>query len=92
MGRVLTNATGLRCTVESAIGVAGTQWFVVEFESIGAYGAVITTVGRAWARTRMVPKTLSTCTRRIGWPDASKVRSIVRSSRTSARAAGGDSR
>ena len=46
MGRVLTNATGLRCTVESAIGVAGTQWFVVEFESIGAYGAVITTVAR----------------------------------------------
>lgn len=48
MGRVLTNFTGLRATIESSVGVlpGSPQWFVVEFETIGAYGATITTVAR----------------------------------------------
>lgn len=48
MGRVLTNFTSLRAARESSVGVlpGSPQWFVVEFESIGAYGATITTVAR----------------------------------------------
>ena len=48
MGRVLTNATGLRATIEASTGVlpASPEWWIVEFENIGAYGAVITTVPR----------------------------------------------
>lgn len=48
MGRVLTNSTGLRAAREASIGVLpGTpKWRVVEFDSIGAYGAVLTTVVR----------------------------------------------
>lgn len=48
MGRVLTNSTGLRVTVEASTGVlkVAPKWYVVEFDSIGAYGAVIATVVR----------------------------------------------
>lgn len=47
MARVLTNNTGLRVVDETAIGVPDTaRWSVVEFDTLGAYGAVITTVVR----------------------------------------------
>lgn len=48
MGRVLTNATALIAARESSTGVlpGSPSWFVVEFDSIGAYGAQITTVAR----------------------------------------------
>jgi len=47
MARVLTNNTGLRAVVETSLGVPPTSdWFAVEFDSIGAYGATITTVVR----------------------------------------------
>jgi len=47
MARVLTNNTGLRAVVETSLGVPPTTgWFAVEFDSIGAYGATITTVVR----------------------------------------------
>lgn len=48
MGRVLTNNVGLLATIESAIGTlpGAPSWFAVEFDSLGAYGATITTVAR----------------------------------------------
>ena len=49
MARVLTNSTGLRVAIEPAgsIGADPTgTWSIVEFDTIGAYGAVITTVVR----------------------------------------------
>lgn len=47
MGRVLTNNVALSVNVESSLGVAGTVWKTVEFNSIAALGAQITTVARA---------------------------------------------
>lgn len=48
MARVLTNSTSLRVAIESSIGVlpGSPQWTIVEFDTIGAYGAIITTVVR----------------------------------------------
>lgn len=48
MSRVLTNSTSLRVAIESSIGVlpASPEWTIVEFDTIGAYGAIITTVVR----------------------------------------------
>lgn len=48
MARVLTNSTGLRVATEASIGVlpGSPLWTVVEFDTIGAYGAIITTVVR----------------------------------------------
>lgn len=47
MARVNTNNTSLRFCTESSIGVAATtNWRIAEFNSIGAYGAQITTVVR----------------------------------------------
>lgn len=49
MGRVLTNATGLRAIPETAVGVLPSsfrKWDVVEFDNITAYGANITTTPR----------------------------------------------
>lgn len=46
MGRVLTNNVGLSVTIESSVGVAGTSWFLLQPNTIGAYGAQITTRAR----------------------------------------------
>ncbi len=46
MSRVLTNNAALQYTIETAIGVAGTDWFVIEPNSFGTIGATITTVAR----------------------------------------------
>jgi hypothetical protein len=48
MARVLTNNTSLRVAIESSIGqLPGSPlWTIVEFDTIGAYGAIITTVVR----------------------------------------------
>ena len=48
MARVLTNSTSLRVTIEASIGVLpGTpRWTIVEFDTIGAYGAIVTTTVR----------------------------------------------
>lgn len=48
MGRVLTNACGLRATIESSTGVlpGSPLWRVVEWNTISAYGASITTTPR----------------------------------------------
>ena len=44
MSRVLTNATGLAYSIESALGVAGAVWRDLEPNSIGNFGSNITTV------------------------------------------------
>lgn len=46
MGRVLTNNTSLGYTIETALGVAGTVWFLLETNAISNFGADITTVAR----------------------------------------------
>lgn len=46
MGRVLTNNTSLSYSIESALGVAGTDWRVLEPNDIDAFGTEITTVAR----------------------------------------------
>lgn len=46
MGRVLTNNVNLAYTIETAIGVAGTSWFLLEPNSITNLGATIATVAR----------------------------------------------
>lgn len=46
MGRVLTNNVSLAVAVETSPGVAGTAWQLLEPNSIGAFGAEITTVAR----------------------------------------------
>lgn len=48
MGRVLTNSTGLRVATEASVGVlpGSPAWAVVEFDTIGQFGATITTVAR----------------------------------------------
>lgn len=47
MGRVLTNNTSLAYTIESALGVAGTEWVLTEPNAISTFGAETTTVARA---------------------------------------------
>ncbi|MEE8608997.1 MAG: phage tail tube protein [Nitrospiraceae bacterium] len=46
MGRVLTNNVSLAYTIETALGVAGTTWFLLEPNAINTFGADITTVTR----------------------------------------------
>ena len=46
MGRTLTNNTQLSYSIETSLGVAGSTWFQIEPNSIGQYGASITTVPR----------------------------------------------
>lgn len=47
MGRVLTNNTGLRYSIESSLGVQPTSgWKLLEPNSISTFGATITTVAR----------------------------------------------
>ncbi len=46
MGRVLTNNVSMAYTIETALGVAGTTWFLLEPNSIDEFGADITTVSR----------------------------------------------
>lgn len=48
MARVQTNLTSLRFAVETSIGVlpASPDWRIMEFESLGEFGAQITTVAR----------------------------------------------
>ncbi len=46
MGRVLTNNVSLIYTIETALGVAGTTWFLLEPNSINQFGATINTVER----------------------------------------------
>lgn len=48
MGRVLTNNTGLRVARESSVGVlpGSPKWYIVEFDTIGAFGAVVSSVVR----------------------------------------------
>lgn len=46
MGRVLTNNISLAYTIETALGVAGTVWFLLEPEAINSFGASISTVAR----------------------------------------------
>lgn len=46
MGRVLTNNVGLAYTIETALGVAGTTWFLLEPNAISTFGATVTTVAR----------------------------------------------
>ncbi len=47
MGRVLTNNISLSYCIETALGVAGTEWFLLEPNTIGSFGADISTVPRA---------------------------------------------
>lgn len=47
MGRVLTNNVNLSYAIETAVGVAGTSWFLLEPNSINSFGASISTVARA---------------------------------------------
>ena len=49
MGRVLTNNTTLSYAVEETLGVlpGSPTWFILEPNSIGTYGATITTVARS---------------------------------------------
>lgn len=46
MGRVLTNNVSLSYTIETSLGVAGTEWFLLEPNAINTFGANITTVAR----------------------------------------------
>ena len=46
MPRVLTNNSGLAYSIESALGVAGPAWFLLEPNEISQFGAEITTVSR----------------------------------------------
>ncbi len=46
MGRVLTNNVSISYTIETALGVAGTVWFLLEPNSINTFGADITTTPR----------------------------------------------
>ena len=46
MGRVQTNETGLAFSIESTLGIAGTEWFTVEPNDIPGFGATITTTPR----------------------------------------------
>ena len=46
MGRVLTNNVGLAVCIESSLAVAGTTWFTLQPNTIGAFGAQITTRAR----------------------------------------------
>jgi hypothetical protein len=46
VGRVLTNNIGLNYNIETSLGVAGTEWFQLEPNTISALGATITTVAR----------------------------------------------
>ena len=46
MGRVLTNNVSFSYTIETALGVAGTTWFLLEPNSINTFGSTITTVAR----------------------------------------------
>ncbi len=46
MGRVITNNVSLSYTIETALGVAGTTWFLLEPNSVNTFGADITTVPR----------------------------------------------
>jgi hypothetical protein len=47
MARSLTNKFSLQVTKESALGVAGTIWHLLEPNTIGSFGSEITTVPRA---------------------------------------------
>lgn len=49
MGRVLTNNTTLSYAIEDSLGVlpGSPDWFILEPNSIGTYGATITTVARS---------------------------------------------
>lgn len=47
MGRVLTNNTCFSYTIETALGVAGTDWFLLEPNTVNRFGAVNTTVARS---------------------------------------------
>lgn len=47
MGRVLTNNVSLAYTIETALGTAGTTWFLLEPNSINNFGANISTVARS---------------------------------------------
>lgn len=46
MGRVLTNNVSLSYTIETALGTAGTTWFLTEPNAINGFGANITTTAR----------------------------------------------
>ncbi len=46
MGRVLTNNVGFAYTIETALGVAGTTWFLLEPNAISAFGSTVTRVSR----------------------------------------------
>ncbi len=46
MGRVLTNNVSVQYTIETALGIAGTVWFLMEPNAINTFGATITTVAR----------------------------------------------
>lgn len=46
MGRVLTNNVGLSVCIETSLGVAGTTWFTLQPNTIGAFGVQITTRAR----------------------------------------------
>lgn len=47
MGRVLTNNVGLSYNIETAVGTAGTVWFLLEPNAINTFGATISTVARS---------------------------------------------
>ena len=46
MGRVLTNNVSMSYSIESALGVAGTTWTLLEPNGINAFGSKITTTAR----------------------------------------------
>ncbi|MHA1859163.1 MAG: phage tail tube protein [Candidatus Thorarchaeota archaeon] len=46
MSRVLTNNVALAYTIESSVGVAGTQWKLIEPNTINSFGPELSTVSR----------------------------------------------
>ncbi len=46
MGRVLTNNTSFSYSIETALGIAGTTWFLLEPNAISSFGATTTKVAR----------------------------------------------
>lgn len=46
MARVLTNNVGMSYTIETSLGVAGVNWFLVEPNTFTSFGANITSVSR----------------------------------------------
>lgn len=61
MGRVLTDNTGLSYTIETSLGVAGTEWFLLEPNDLTQFGSTISTTARnPISKSRQRRKALTT--------------------------------